>query len=131
MKELDRSWKNCLRMWKWISENLPDWFSESSNDIKDFVIDALKQNWLKKNKFTKKVAQDCFFCAYDVKHGNECESCPAGLVKRGFHCTDLNYHFTYNPVEFYNEIVRLNSKRRSQCLNWNQIKLTGRIGRGF
>ena len=112
MKVLDRSWINCLRMWKWISEKLPDGVSESSNKMKEAVVESLKRRWLRKNKFTKPLQNDCFFCAYDRKHGSECKSCPAELVQHHFHCTDFNYHFTLNPVEFYNRIVRLDKKRK-------------------
>ena len=106
------AWIDCLRMWKWISENLPDGFSESVEDIKDFVIESLKRQWLRKNKFTKPFPNNCFFCAYDGKHGNECESCPARLVRRHFHCTDSGYNYAYEPVKFYNLLVELDKKRR-------------------
>ncbi len=112
MKVLDRTWINCLRMWKWISENLPKGFSETTEEIKNFVIESLKRRWLRKNKFTELLPSDCFFCAYDKKHGNECKSCPARLVKRHFHCTDLEYNYAYEPVEFYNLLVKLDKKRR-------------------
>lgn len=112
MKVLDRSWVNGLKMWKWISENLPAGFSESSNAMKSYVIESLKRQWLRKNKFTKPLMNNCFFCAYDIKHGNECESCPAALVIKGFHCTDRDYNYTQNPIDFYHRILKLNSKRR-------------------
>ena len=112
MKVLDRCWKNCLRMWKWLSENLPEGFSESSNPMKEFVINGLKRQWLWKNKFTSPLQNDCFFCEYDKKHGDACGRCPAGLVKGGFHCADYNYHFAHDPVAFYQRIARLNPKRK-------------------
>ncbi len=112
MKVLDRSWKNCLRMWKWISENLPKGFSESSGGMKIFVVGSLKRHWLRKNKFTELLQDDCFFCAYDNKHGKRCEFCPAGLVKKHFRCTDTAYNYAYVPVEFYNKLVKLDKIRR-------------------
>ncbi len=111
MTVLNRSWKNGLRMWKWVSENLPDGFSEASGDMKQFVIEALKREWLRKNHFTKSLLSDCFFCAYDRKHGNECDSCPAGLVKAGFHCLDWGYSYVNNPINFYERLVKLNKIR--------------------
>ncbi len=114
MKVLDRSWINCLRMWKWVSENLPDGFLESTEGMKDFVIDILKQNWLKKNKFTKEIAQDCFFCDYDNKYKGDCENCPAVLAhpERPFHCTDDKYNYAYEPINFYEELMNRNARRK-------------------
>ena len=113
MKVLDRVWLNCLRMWEWISTNLPKGFSESSNSMKMYVIESLKRRWLRENKFTKLMENDCFFCAYDKKHGNECASCPARLVRKGFHCTDRDYHFAHDPIAFYQRITEFNSKRKA------------------
>ena len=112
MKVLDRSWINCLRMWKWILENLPGGFSELNNNIKEFIVESLKRQWLRNNKNTKSLLNDCFFCAYDKKHGNVCDSCPARLVEKGFHCCDHSHHFTRQPIEFYHHLLELNSKRR-------------------
>ncbi len=117
MKALDRVWLNCLRMWEWISENLPKGFSESSKQMKKFVIESLKRQWLRENKFTKPLQNDCFFCAYDGKHGNECGHCPARLVKEGFHCIDRDYHFAYDPVAFYHHMIKLDSRRRLRGRN--------------
>lgn len=108
MTVLDRSWKNCLRMWKWISENLPDGFSEASIAMREYVVAVLKREWLRKNHFTKLLPSNCFFCAYDRKHGDECDSCPARLVKAGFHCTDVFYCYSINPIAFYERLVMLN-----------------------
>ena len=61
MTVLDQSWKNCRRMWKWISENLPEEFSKFGQAKKDEVIRKLKAKWLKDNQFTKEIPQNCFF----------------------------------------------------------------------
>ncbi len=113
MTVLDRSWKNCLRMWKWISENLPDGFSAASGAVKEFVIDTLKRTWLKKNRFTNKMSNDCFFCAYDEKYGDDCEHCPAKLVETHFHCGDWSYHYYFNPIEFYNRLIKYDKIREA------------------
>ena len=42
MTVLDRSWENCLRMWKWVSENLPAGFSEFIISEKEDVVEKLK-----------------------------------------------------------------------------------------
>ena len=98
-------------MWDWISANLPDGFSESSNTMKEFVVKSLKCQWLQKNKFTELITSNCFFCDYDKKYGNNCESCPARLVEENFHCADLTHHFARDPIGFYQHVVKLNSKR--------------------
>ena len=117
MKVLDRAWLNCLRMWEWISENLPDGFSESSSTMKETAINRLKRQWLWENKFTNPLPNDCFFCAYDKKYGNTCASCPARLVREEFHCANPPHHFAYNPVVFYHHITKLDLRRRSRERN--------------
>ena len=114
MKVLDRSWINCLRMWKWITENLPDGFSEATDEIKDFIIDHLKKDWLKDNKYSRKISQDCFLCDYDNKHKGDCDSCPAVLAhpERSFHCTDDKYNYAYEPINFYEELMSRNARRK-------------------
>lgn len=114
MKVLDKSWVDCLRMWEWVSENIPEGFSTLSPWRKELVIDALKVTWLKENRFTKRRSNDCFFCEYDEKHGDGCNSCPARLVGRSFHCDDEDYSFRYNPVEFYQRIQALDKVRKEK-----------------
>ena len=112
MKVLDRDWVNCLRVWKWISENLPEGFSTASYTMKEFVIDHLKKQWLQKNGFNKHLQNDCFFCAYDKKHGSSCKHCPAVLVKPSFHCITSGYCWSENPIEFYQYILELDTIRK-------------------
>ena len=111
MTVLDRSWKNCLRMWKWISENLPVGFSAFDWEIKERTIDGLKTKWLKDNKFTNAMAADCFFCEYDRRRKDSCKSCPASLVEAGFHCDEDSLSFRLDPKEFYIRLLELNIKR--------------------
>ena len=111
MKVLDRSWINCVRMWKWISENLPNGFSESTDSIKRFIINHLKLQWLRENKFTKPLYHDCFFCDYDGKHGGSCEFCPAALVKEEFDCMENGFHYALDPMNFYHRILKLSKMR--------------------
>jgi len=113
MRVLDRSWVNCLRMWKWISENLPMGFSESADSIKRFIIKHLKLQWLRENRFTKSLLNDCFFCEVNNNSGDSevCEKCPAVLVKKGFCCMEDGFHYALDPINFYHRILKL-SKRR-------------------
>ncbi len=113
MKVLDRAWVNCLRVWKWVSENLPEGFSEMSKDKKEEIVSHLKRQWLEENQFTVYLNQDCFFCQYDKKHENNCTACPAVLVEQDFHCDADLYSYRHDPRAFYREILVLDAKRRS------------------
>ena len=114
MKKLDRTWENCLRMWKWITNNLPKGFSEATEEIKDFIIDHLKWDWLKNNNFNRKIIQACFLCEYDKKHKGNCDSCPAVLAypEQEFHCTDDKHNYAYEPILFYKELMDRNARRK-------------------
>ena len=114
MKVLDRSWKNCLRMWEWIIHNLPEGFSEAGEETKDFIIYHLKQDWLKDNNYNRKISQNCFLCDYDMKHKGGCKSCPAVLAhpERPFHCTDGEHNYAYEPINFYEELMNRNARRK-------------------
>lgn len=108
MTKLDRTWKNCLRMWKWISEN---W--RPGNDIID-----MKQDWLEKHRFTKPLEWDCFFCQWAVSHGQAfadmyqvCPHCPGRMVDSLFKCSHRSYRFDRNPKKFYAKLLSLNEKR--------------------
>ena len=113
MKVLDRSWTNCLRMWKWISGNLPEGFSELRNNIKRFIIEHLKTQWLKEYRFTKPLPNDCFFCAASMRFAEPegCDGCPAVLVDREFCCMEDDFHYALDPINFYQRILKLNMRR--------------------
>ncbi len=112
MAVLNQSWKNCRRMWKWVSENLPEEFSKIDLVKKEEVIRKLKAKWLKDNRFTKRISQDCFFCEYDKQHGNLCMGCPAVLIEPNFHCDDPEQSFRFEPIKFYIRILELDIRRR-------------------
>lgn len=118
MTNLDRCWKNCLRMWKWVSENLPKRFTGLSTDDKEGVIDRLKQAWLGQNRFTKAIDHHCFFCEYDetVLRLNDsvwpCDNCPGKKVGgEQFHCCNTTYHYRNDPKAFYRKLLELDAKR--------------------
>ena len=113
MKVLDRSWTNCLRMWKGVSENLPNGFSKLNSEKKEEVVKRLKAKWIKDNRFTKKISQDCFFCEYTKRHVGGCKKCPAVLVEPDFHCDDTGSSFRFDPIRFYIRLLELDSKRRT------------------
>ncbi len=108
MTKLDRTWKNCLRMWKWIArkynDTVPVW--------------DLKAEWLKKNRFTKDILCNCFFCQYagTSPWGPNCKKCPGKLVNNRFSCEAYDsYHWRYKPKAFYRKLVELDKKRRSNA----------------
>lgn len=114
MTVLDRCWKNCKRMWLWISTNLPKRFDSMNSYQKQKVVCDLKTVWLKKNGFTRPLDHDCFFCEYDAQHndtaGRVCAYCPARLADSTFFCADGPYAYDKHPVEFYQKIVALDKK---------------------
>ena len=114
MEKLDRAWVNCLRMWKWISRNLPDGFSEASNAMKQSVIQHLKIQWLRKNKFTQPLLNNCFFCEFNMNSAalTDCTKCPATLVEKGFCCMEDDFHYALDPINFYQRILKLSKRRR-------------------
>ena len=118
MNKLDRTWKNSLRMWKWVSGNLPKNFMKLSGLRRNELVNELKSRWLKKNRFKKPVRQNCFFCEYaDYDNDNEdwCSKCPGRLVNRrlrGYWCNNEKQGWFQNPKAFYRELVRLDEKRK-------------------
>lgn len=111
MTELDRCWKNCLRMWKWVSKNWKP----------GMAVDSLKEQWLSDHRFTRSIDSDCFFCEYHVAHGGGsrryrggsfCANCPGGYVSKSFSCSNPSYSYGCNPKAFYRKLLQLDAKRR-------------------
>ena len=109
MNKLDRTWKNCLRMWKWISET-----RKPGMNVCD-----LKDQWLKENHFTRKIEWECFFCEWAITHGQDCADmyqgcphCPGTMVSSRFKCSVKAYRFDRNPKAFYRKLVELDKKRK-------------------
>ncbi len=105
MTVLDRSWKNCLRMWKWISEN----WKEGDNIV------AMKRRWLVKNKFdANSINAYCFFCDYRFDESFGCELCPGKLVNLRFYCQNKTYDYYSKPKKFYAKLLHLNAIRKGK-----------------
>ena len=111
MTKLDRCWKNCLRMWKWISENLKQGTS----------VEGMKRQWLKQNGFKKPCRHSCFFCEYDHEFWENddsvrwCVHCPARMVtNQNFHCDSDAHSWSQNPKAFYAKLLELDAKRRAK-----------------
>ncbi len=111
MTKLDRCWKNCLRMWKWVSENYENHTS----------VATLKRDWLKRHRFRKHILSYCFFCQWADRHGEEkfiaeigCLHCPGRLVDARFKCGNIRYDYNSNPKAFYRKLLALDKKRRAK-----------------
>ncbi len=117
MTKLDRCWKNCLRMWKWISEN---W---ESNDIR--ATRNLKEDWLKSHRFnTEAIVCNCFFCQFNTDRSQttledvSCRSCPGKLVRpRMAHtwCEHTKTDWRFYPKAFYAKLLALNRQRLKEA----------------
>lgn len=109
MTKLDRCWKNCLRMRKWVSSKYDGTVSVLS----------LKREWLKRHRFKKGIVADCFFCQWAYDHGERnflymktgCPQCPGRLVDPRFKCGNIRYDFDAKAKAFYRKIVHLNNIR--------------------
>jgi len=105
---LDQTWKECLRQWRWISQQKGD------------IID-LKSAWVKKNSYVGKNEPEaaCFFCEYVNKRDLDCDSCPGRKVDKLFYCKNDSYSYLWKHKAFYNKLRSLNrkrlTKRRIKC----------------
>ena len=99
---LNQTWKYCLKMWKWIAEQV------QKNNV--WYIEELKQQWLQEHKFSKNLCNNCFFCDYNEQ--DDCSGCPGKLVTKSFDCCNHAYHFVHSPIKFYKKLLQLDKKRR-------------------
>ena len=141
MKEkmtLDQAWEECLKMWRWIVEQL--------DAGRDEGVCALKEEYVRNIGLTphkpvnqgggadldKVLVADCFFCEYNEQHdGNNedegeevwdeedwefvqeghCDQCPGTKVDVRFQCSSSEYSYCSSPRLFLKEIERLNKIR--------------------
>lgn len=110
--DLDRCWKLCKQMWKYVAGEV-----EAGNS---FDVNKLKKIWLREHGFEgKRIAGTCFFCEYaeqivkefDTGHFGVCGVCPGRLADSTFSCTDYDHDFYDKPQAFYQEILRLDKIR--------------------
>lgn len=102
---LNLAWELCLKMWKWVAEQVDKTPRQS--------VGILKEEWLKLNNI-EDVDKDCFFCEYDGQDG-DCSNCPAKLIDADFSCCMPNYHYLQHPKAFYAKIVELNKIRLKEA----------------
>ena len=111
---LDQTWIQCLKMWKWIAEEVRR--LDRLNKMWD--VNALKEQWLNENGFGA-INEECFFCEYAIKARNRsikgwdtiCPYCPAEKVDSSFSCTRDGHDYKYEPLNFLEELLRLNKIR--------------------
>ena len=109
MTELDKCWKNCMSMWRWI---VGEWKKGRRG------VPNLKSEWLRRKKHGY-VYNDCFFCEYGRSNMKEnpneflgaCINCPGVLADSKFECNHGAYNYSRDPVKFYNRLRSLNRKR--------------------
>ena len=108
---LEKTWEECLRMWKWIAKK--------GIFITDDV-DELKRMWLSVNGYDPyNILNHCFFCQYVDTHGGivdcgGCIGCPGQKIVKDFCCQDYGFHWYNDPQEFYERLVTLNKIRLSK-----------------
>jgi hypothetical protein len=120
---LEKTWIECLKMWKWIVEQI-------KKDPNIGVI-TLKSEWLVKNKY-KGLEGNCFFCDYDqstidsnggIYNIKICKYCPGRLVNRKFNCEYTSYDWYDKPIAFYKKLLELNRIRKSKKIK----KMKGKV----
>lgn len=97
--DLNKTWEECLRMWKWISER---WDGSES-------IGLLKIKYIDENE-AEGILASCFFCA----SCSNCRSCPGVFVDPDFYCNNEEYSYEKKPKEFYQELLRLDAIRKEK-----------------
>ena len=97
---LDETWKNCLKMWRWIAKE------KKANSR--LWVNVLKRKWLLRHNFSGPIRSHCFFCEYAVQ---DCIQCPARKIDRDFWCMNSEYHHRRRPADFLREITCLNKIR--------------------
>jgi len=110
---LDKTWEECLRMWKWIDSEVEESYDDES------PVEALKEDWMEKHGHD--IVYNCFFCEYakvksgvkNFYYGNDAchDFCPVLEVDPDFDCCDDDCNFESNPKAFYRKLVELNKKR--------------------
>lgn len=110
---LDETWKQCLKMWRWIvKQKKLHPYSE---------VNVLKRKWFRKYSPRDSKLAHCFFCDYNkANHGGYCRKCPATVIDQSFYCGNSKYHFAYEPTAFLKEITRLNKIRLKEKRNDRQ-----------
>lgn len=116
----DIAWTECLKMWKWISDEIIAGYNDKTDLGHTYIVHDLKRKWLRENGY-KNISLDnhCFFCelAGGWNGGKGCSKCELYIHGNGFICNDESYElygkFNYQsfPISFYKKIVEINNNR--------------------
>lgn len=111
---LNQTWRKCLKMWKWIVENLN----------KDEDVDELKDRYVEeKLKGDVDIYNGCYFCDWNSQQGiytdpldslPACSQCPGVLVSPKFRCEGKSYCWHTKPRAFYRKLLELDKKRKAK-----------------
>ena len=108
---LDVSWDECELMWKWVSEQYIKRERKGIQEVYNLKIQWLEDNGYKDGLLTN----NCLFCEYTVRHDDmDCDCCPGKAVDESFLCSNLVYHHSCFPVEFYEKIKDMNRRRKNE-----------------
>ncbi len=101
-RTLNETWKQCLKMWKWIAKE--------EEGLCRVGVETLKTTWLIKRGFNiDEIKAWCFFCDYRRDQG--CGICPGRKIDKNFDCQNESYCYYAKPILFYKELLRLNKIR--------------------
>lgn len=104
---LNKTWEECLRMWKWIVKQI-----DAGNKS---CVAILKHKWLIQHGYCPDdIRSFCFFCQYACDSGSECSRCPGKIVSKRFDCRCIAYSYNKEPKKFYKKLLQLDAKRRSK-----------------
>ena len=106
---LEKAWKECLAMWKWIDENIKNVDPEDVDpeDVDLSLVESMKKTYAKEHN-----VPHCSFCEFTEAAAEGCQECPGALVDPAFHCFNDEYLWEKKPREFYQELLRLNRIRK-------------------
>jgi hypothetical protein len=116
MTNLDKTWKNCLGMWKWIIKQIDTVYKNRSVRHGELweLVDELKSKYLRFYFPKRKLACNCFFCQYSIDNQDKgCGYCPGRLVNPKFNCSNTSYHYQDSPHAFYRKLLQLNAQRKA------------------
>jgi hypothetical protein len=127
---LSEAWVNTVRMWKWISEAIKakKYDELSSCELEAMIVD-LKNEWLRTNyPIQRKILHNCLMCHFgtfdkydppgtkckDWSPDQNCDLCPLRVAsgELSWRCFEDRHHYAREPLEFYNEVLRLYSLYR-------------------
>ena len=110
---LEEAFVNCIDMWVYICDQLPEEFYELSETEKENLIETLKHDYVGGDMHNA-----CYFCEYAAQVDKDslvrCCYCPGQLVQKSFRCDSPEYNYIDDPVKFLEKVQQLNEIRKAQ-----------------